>query len=139
MRSPDTWGEGNLRVVLRDTILILILILPAIWSIPFISHLLALGSLTAPLPIAMLVALAVALAGATFQIHNVLERMFSQTFLGTDDPFSFDDPEHRYSEEDSYVYTDDGSEPVYTGDETGPYDAQESEAVPPATEERVGD
>ena len=139
MRSPDTWGEGNLRVVLRDTILILILILPAVWSIPFISHLLALGSLTAPLPIVMLVALAVALAGATFQIHNVLERMFSHTFLGTDDPFSFDDPEHRYSEEDSYVYSDDGSVAVSTDDGSGPFDAPESEAVPPATEERVGD
>jgi CPA2 family monovalent cation:H+ antiporter-2 len=130
MRTPDTWGGGNLRVVLRDTILILVLILPAIWSVPFISHLLSLGSLSTPLPIVLLVGLGAGLAGATFQIHHVLVRMFSRTFLGMDDPFSLEDMEHRYLDDDVYVYTDDGTEPD---------EFQDSEADPLAAQERSGD
>ncbi|MCH2518468.1 MAG: cation:proton antiporter [Dehalococcoidia bacterium] len=130
MRTSDAWGGGNLRVVLRDTILILVLILPAIWSVPFISHLLSLGSLSTPLPIVLLVGLGAGLAGATFQIHHVLVRMFSRTFLGMDDPFSLEDMEHRYLDDDVYVYTDDGTEPD---------ELQDSEADPAAAQERSGD
>ena len=116
MRPPGAWGEGNIRVLLRDSMLILILVLPGIWSIPLISHLLALGSLSAPLPIIMLVGLVAGLAGATFQIHGVLERMFSRTFLGMDDPLSFDDMDPRFSDDDRYVYTDDATEPYDSPD-----------------------
>ena len=130
MRTPDSWGSGNLRVVLRDTILIMVLILPGIWSIPFISHLLSLGSLSAPLPIILLVGLVSGLAGATFQIHHVLVRMFSRTFLGMDDPFSFEDIERRNVDDDTYVYTDDGAEP---------YEIQDLDADPASAQERSGD
>ncbi|MCH7605933.1 MAG: cation:proton antiporter [Chloroflexi bacterium] len=126
IRAPEALGGRSVRVLLRDSILILILILPAIWSIPFLSHLLALGSLSRPLPIVLMVGLVVGLAGATFQIHGVLERLVSLTFLGTDDPFSFEDLDHRYSDDETYLYPDDE-----------PYLTQESESDPSSSGDQV--
>ena len=70
------------------------------------------------------------LAGATFQIHQVLVRMFSRTFLGMDDPFSFEDIERRNADDDTYVYTDDGTEP---------YEIQDLEVDPSASQNRSAD
>ena len=70
------------------------------------------------------------LAGATFQIHHVVVRMFSRTLLGMDDPFSLEYMEHRYLDDDVYVYTDDGTEPD---------ELQDSEADSAAAQERSGD
>lgn len=75
---------SNIRVVIRDSILILLLAVPGIWSIPFISQLLSLGNVSTPLPILLVLGLASGLAWAGFQIHGVLESAFSRTFLGTD-------------------------------------------------------
>ena len=119
IREADAPIGGNLRVLLRDSILVLLLILPAIWSIPLISHLLSLGSLSAPIPIAMMVGLIAGLAGAAFQIHHVLERTFSRTLLGIDDPLHFHDLDPFYSDDTSYVYDD---------EEAPPYLAPEPEA-----------
>ncbi|MEC9279748.1 MAG: hypothetical protein VX947_02510, partial [Chloroflexota bacterium] len=91
---------------------------------------LSLGSLSAPLPIILLVGLVAGLAGATFQIHHVLVRMFSLTFLGMDDPFSFEDIERRNVDDDTYVYTDDGAEP---------YEIQDLDADPASAQERSRD
>jgi len=84
--------RSNLRVLLRDSFIILILVLPVIWSIPLISRLFSLGSLSTPLPIIVLIGVSAGLTLAAFQIHKVLENTFSRTFLGIDDP--------RYREED---------------------------------------
>jgi uncharacterized integral membrane protein len=80
------WRGRNLNVVLRDSILILLLAIPAIWSLPLVSQLLSLGSLSTPLPILLLIALIAGLAWAAIRIHRVLETTFSRTFLGTDNP-----------------------------------------------------
>jgi CPA2 family monovalent cation:H+ antiporter-2 len=84
--SPDMWRGRNLNVVLRDSILILLLAIPAIWSLPLVSQLLSLGSLSTPLPILLLIGLIAGLAWAAIRIHRVLETTFSRTFLGTDNP-----------------------------------------------------
>jgi CPA2 family monovalent cation:H+ antiporter-2 len=97
--SSSPSRRNSLRVVLRDSILILILVVPVIWSIPFISRLLSLGTLSAPLPILLLIGVSAGLTLAAFQIHGVLETTFSRTFLGTDDP--------RYSKEDDLHFVDD--------------------------------
>lgn len=91
--------RSNLRVLLRDSFIILILVLPVIWSIPLISRLFSLGALSAPLPILVLIGVSVGLTLTAFQIHRVLESTFSRTFLGIDDP--------RYQEEDALSYLDD--------------------------------
>ena len=84
--SPELWRGRNLTVVLRDSILVLLLAIPAIWSLPLISQLLSLGSLSTPLPILLLIVLIAGLAWAAIRIHRVLEATFSRTFLGTDNP-----------------------------------------------------
>ncbi len=89
----------NMRVILRDSFLILLLILPAIWSIPLFSRLFSLGTLPLPLAILLLLGVTSVLGLAGFQIHRVLEASFSRTFLGVDDP--------RYQEEDDLYFADD--------------------------------
>ena len=81
-----SWGSGNLRVVLRDSILIVVLVLPAIWSLPLISQLLSLGSISAPIPALLLTGLVAMTARTAFQIHRTLEHTFQHTFLGHHDP-----------------------------------------------------
>ena len=77
--------SSSAHVVLRDSILILLLAIQGIWSIPLISQLLSLGSLSTPLPILMLAGLVIGVAWAAFQIHGVLERTFGQAILGAPD------------------------------------------------------
>ena len=91
----------NLRLVLRDSVIILILVVPVIWSIPFILRLFTLGVLSAPLPILLLVGVSGGLTLAAFQIHSLLESTFSLTFLGIEDP--------RYREDDDLYFVDDDS------------------------------
>ena len=81
----DKWSHGNLRMAFRDAALIPVLLVPAIWSIPFVSRLLALGSLSAPLSFVIVAGIATSLIAATFRVYRILNPMFSQTFLGDDD------------------------------------------------------
>ena len=81
----DKWMRGNLSTALRDTALIPVLLVPAIWSIPFVSRLLSLGSLSAPLSFVIVAAIAASLIVATFRIYRFLNPMFTRTFLGDDD------------------------------------------------------
>ena len=89
----NVWSHGNLREVFRDTALILILVVPGVWSIPLVSRLLALGSFSAPLSLLIVAGIVATLVVATFRIHRVLKPMFSQTLLGEDDPTSATDPQ----------------------------------------------
>ena len=89
----NVWSHGNLREVFRDTALILILVVPGVWSIPLVSRLLALGSFSAPLSLLIVAGVVATLVVATFRIHRVLKPMFSQTLLGEDDPTSATDPQ----------------------------------------------
>jgi hypothetical protein len=110
--------RNSLRLVLRDSILILILMVPAIWSIPFISRLLSLGTLSAPLPILLLIGVSAGLTLAAFQIHSVLETTFSRTFLGTDDPRYFKEDDLHFVEDDVHLRSTDNLEPEhYEGQE----------------------
>ncbi|MCH7713954.1 MAG: cation:proton antiporter [Chloroflexi bacterium] len=81
---PIPMSGNTVRVVVRDSILILLLAVPGIWSIPFISQLLSLGNVSTPLPILLMLGLAAGLAWAGFQIHGVLENAFSLTLLGAE-------------------------------------------------------
>jgi CPA2 family monovalent cation:H+ antiporter-2 len=124
--SPDVWRGRNLNVVLRDSILILLLAIPAIWSLPLVSQLLSLGSLSTPLPILLLIALIAGLAWTAFQIHRVLEATFSRTFLGTDNPNSAEDLDATGPEPDTHrrskVSADPASAEDPDPDHVGPKD-----------------
>ena len=80
--SVRLWGRARLHEVLRDSILIVIAVLLAIWSLPFISELLFLGSFSAPIPILLLVGLIALASRVAFKIHQALVDTFSRTLLG---------------------------------------------------------
>ena len=61
----------------------LLLAVPTILSIPLISKLLSLGSVSAPVPILILAALLAVVAWAAFQIQGHLEGAFGQAILGS--------------------------------------------------------
>lgn len=100
---PIPMTGNNIRVVIRDSILILLLAVPGIWSIPLISQLLSLGTVSTPLPILLVLGLTSGLVWAGFQIHGLLESAFSRTFLGAEHP--------------------PGTEQTSVGQETGGHDA----------------
>ena len=93
--TADTWTHASLRQVFRDTALVPILLVPAVWSIPMISRLLALGSFNVPLSLFIAVGIVSALVAAAFRIHRVLRPMFTQTLLGDEEPSSSADGESR--------------------------------------------
>jgi CPA2 family monovalent cation:H+ antiporter-2 len=80
-----------MRVILRNSFLIMLLILPIIWSGPFLSRLFSLGTFSLPVAVLLLAGAALALGLAGFRIHRELEASFSMTFLGVNDPHQEDD------------------------------------------------
>lgn len=112
-RTGGSRRNQNLRLVLRDSILIIILILPTIWSIPFIASLLSLGSVAAPAPALILLGVTTGVALAAFQIHSSMEGAFRRTFLGGGaERHSPDPPQEDYLYEDAHLSADasDGAE-----------------------------
>ncbi|MCH8744706.1 MAG: cation:proton antiporter [Chloroflexi bacterium] len=101
----------NLRVVLRDSILIVIVVLPVIWGIPFIFSLFSLGILAAPVPILILTGVIAGLTLAAFQIHRVLESTFSRTFLGIDDPRHGENDDLHFVDDDAQLHSADMLDP----------------------------
>ncbi len=89
--SANAQGR-SLRLILRNSILIVIMVLPAIWGIPLIAHLLLLGSIAAPVPAFILLGVTAGVAFAAFQMHGVLEATVRRTFLGPDE-LNDSDPE----------------------------------------------
>ena len=75
-------GRRELHVILRNTILILMVVALAIWSLPFISRLVVLGSFSTPIAIFILLGIVLLLWRVAFKIHRVMAATFSQTFLG---------------------------------------------------------
>ena len=75
-------GRRELHVILRNSILILMVVALAIWSLPFISRLVVLGSFSTPIAIFILLGIVGLLWRVAFKIHRVMAATFSQTFLG---------------------------------------------------------
>ncbi len=80
--SPSLWGKSNLHSLIRDSILMLMVGLLLIWSLPFLSQLLFLGTFSAPVPIILIAVLCVLTWRKSSEIHNLLHLTFSRTFLG---------------------------------------------------------
>ena len=111
--SPGGRHSRNLRLVLRNSALILLLILPTIWGIPFLVRLLSLGSVAAPVPALILVGVTVGVALAAFQMHSTLEETFRRTFLGVADQHEHPPPEPEWGGEhpDAHLHSDAGTDP----------------------------
>lgn len=77
-------GSG-LHIILRNSILIVIVVLLGIWSLPLISQLVVLGSFSTPIAIFALVGVVALLWRVSFRIHALMVTSFSHTFLGEED------------------------------------------------------
>ena len=119
--SSNSPSRQNLRVVLRNSILILILILPTIWSIPFIARLVSLGSVATPVPALILIGVTAGVAIAAFQMHSTLEDTFRHTFLGPPDQHGQDWHQQDYLYQDAHLLSDDGTPRIETAILDYPY------------------
>lgn len=81
-RSARLWNREAVRIVLRDSILIVLSIFVLIWFIPFIAGLLSLGSYAVAVPILVLAVILYLLSRSVRGIHSQLERSFSRILLG---------------------------------------------------------
>ena len=81
-QAQGVWVQEALRSIIRDSIMILLIILIGLWSIPFLSELLSLGSLATPLPFVILAVLVIVAIRALRSVHGYLVDTFSRTFLG---------------------------------------------------------
>jgi CPA2 family monovalent cation:H+ antiporter-2 len=80
--SAKEWRRKAVRIVLRDSIVILLSILVGVWFIPFISSLLLIGSLALAVPLLLLALIIYLVSRSVIDIHTQLERTFSRTLLG---------------------------------------------------------
>jgi len=81
-RSARLWNREAVRIVLRDSILIVLSIFVLIWFIPFIAGLLSLGSYAVAVPILVLAVILYLLSRSVRGIHSQVERNFSRVLLG---------------------------------------------------------
>ena len=107
-QAPENVTRQNLKKVVHNSLLIIVLLIPAVWSIPFVIHLFLLGSVFAPLTAIVLVAVAAGVAVAAFQIHGSLEDAFRRTFIGGTEHYRYDEHQWDYLAEDSHLYSHDG-------------------------------
>ena len=84
----------TLRAILRDAFLFTLIALLAIFSLPFLSGLLSLGSFVAPVPILIFIAIVAGAWRLVFRLHRSMENAFRFAFLdaseeeshGSDEP-----------------------------------------------------
>ena len=77
-------NRSGVRVILRNSILIPMVVALVIWSLPFISRLVVLGSFSTPIAILFLLGIIALLWRVSFRIHRIMETTFRSTFLGDD-------------------------------------------------------
>lgn len=107
--APENVTRQNLKKVIHNSLLIIVLLIPAVWSIPFVIHLFLLGSVFAPLVAIVLAAVVAGVAIAAFQIHGSLENAFRRTFIGGTEQYRYDEHQWDYLADDSHLYSHDGN------------------------------
>ena len=78
------WVPDALRQIVRNFVLILAVLFLTLWSLPFVTELLSLGSLAAPLPLLLLAGLALVAVVTLARLQHQMVDVFSRTFLGPD-------------------------------------------------------
>ena len=108
-RAPENVTRQNLKRVMRNSLVIILMLLPMIWFIPLGIRLFLLGGVFAPLVAIVLAMMVAVVAFAAFQIHGTFEDAFRRTFLGTTEHYRYDEHQWDYLAEDSHLYADDGN------------------------------
>ena len=107
-RAPENVTRQNLKKVMRNSLVIVFMLLPMIWFIPFTIHVILLGGVFAPLMAAVLLVMIAVVAFAAFQIHGTFEDVFRRTFLGSTEYYRYDEHQWDFLAEDSHLYSHDG-------------------------------
>lgn len=79
------FGKADIHDILRYSILILMVVMVAILSLPFISRLVILGSFSTPIAVMLLLGIVALMWRVAFKIHNSMASVFSRTFLGDEE------------------------------------------------------
>lgn len=80
--SARLWGREGLRIVLRDSIFIILAVLVGLWFVPFVSRLLFFGSLALTVPLLLLALVLYIVLTSVTQIHSQFTRTFGRMLLG---------------------------------------------------------
>ena len=108
-RAPENVSRQNLKRVMRNSLVIILMLLPMIWFIPLGIRLFLLGGVFAPLVTILLAVMVAVVAFAAFQIHGTFEDAFRRTFLGTTEHYRYDEHQWDYLADDSHLYSHDGN------------------------------
>lgn len=79
--SPNSTYRRGFALIMRDGLLLLLMLVVFIWSIPLISQLLFLGSITTPVTIAAIFLVSIAGLYVSTKIYKVIARGLIRTFL----------------------------------------------------------
>lgn len=71
-----------LRVIMRDSIVLLLTVLMGLWFIPFFSGLITIGSLAIVVPVFLCTLILYLVLRSVFDIHDQMERAFSRVLIG---------------------------------------------------------
>ena len=108
-RAPENVTRQTLKRVMRNSFVIILMLLPLIWIAPFAVHIYLLGGVFAPLIAILLLVMIAVVAFAAFQIHGIFEAAFRRTFLGTSEYYRYDEHQWDYLAPDSHLYDHDGN------------------------------
>lgn len=108
-RAPENVTRQNLKRVMRNSLVIILMLLPMIWFIPLGIRLFLLGGVFAPLVTVVLAAMVAVVAFAAFQIHGTFEDAFRRTFLGATEHYRYEEHQWDYLADDSHLYSHDGN------------------------------
>ncbi len=78
---PSSTYRRGFALIMRDGLLLLLMLVVFIWSIPLVSQLLFLGSITTPVTIGVIVLISVAVLYVSRKIYRVIARGLIRTFL----------------------------------------------------------
>ena len=108
-RAPENVTRQNLKKVMRNSLVIVLMLLPMIWFIPYAILVFLQGGEFAPLIALVLLVMGAVVAFAAFQIHGTFEDAFRRTFLGSTEYYRYDEHQWDYLADDSHLYSHDGN------------------------------
>lgn len=121
----------TLRTLMQDGMATVLLLVAIMLLLPLIVRLFALGSLSAPLPIILLVVSAALLVLVGFHIHRVLETAFHETFVAPTTPLAR--PPASTRAQDDVFTPQDVETPALQDGQHEPVGRQPARVAPPST------
>lgn len=81
-KSAKMWERNAIRIILRDSLLIILSIFVFLWFTPFFSSLFSIGSYAIAMPLFMIAIILYMVLSSIRHIHRQVERNFSRVILG---------------------------------------------------------